>query len=385
MVVRHREISDQRKACSGRSATAITGGEPDRATMGRCPTATPTPSSPTSIRPSARRSTITSGPLCILAGAGSGKTRVITRRVAYALATGAVRPRDVLVVTFTDKAAGEMRARLAALGHPGVAASTFHAAALRQLRHFWPRVHGSDPPSILESKVPILAPLAAGLPGGYRFLAVRDLAGEIEWAKARRIRPSEYEMRAIADDRDASLPPDLMAGLYRRYETAKARAGRIDFEDMLELTIGLIEADATIAAEVRDRYRWFSVDEYQDTNPLQAALLDAWLGGREDLAVVGDEDQTIYTFTGATSDYLIGFTERYPTARVVRLETNYRSTPEVLALANRVLAAGRAAPDERLPGVAPRPPKRLVASLAPGPAPEIGGFADRRGGAGRDH
>src|SRR6476660_8064305 len=317
---------------------------------------------------------ITSGPLCILAGAGSGKTRVISRRVGYALATGVVRPRDVLVVTFTDKAAGEMRTRLAALGQPGVAASTFHAAALRQLRHFWPRVHGSDPPSILDSKVPILAPLAAGLPGGYRFLAVRDLAGEIEWAKARRIRPSDYEMRAIDDDRDASLPPDLMATLYRRYETAKTRAGRIDFEDMLELTIGLIEADDSIAAEVRDRYRWFSVDEYQDTNPLQAALLDAWLGGRQDLAVVGDEDQTIYTFTGATSDCLIGFADRYPGAAVVRLETNYRSTPEVLAFANSVLAAGRSAADERLPGVAPRPPKRLVASNDSGPRPEIGGF-----------
>ena len=210
--------------------------------------------------------------------------------------------------------------------------------------------------------MPILAPLAAGLPGGYRFLQVRDLAGEIEWAKAAGS-PRTVRDAGIAEDHDAPLPPDLMAGLYRRYEAAKSRAGRIDFEDMLELTIGLIETDAAIAAEVRDRYRWFSVDEYQDTNPLQAALLDAWLGGREDLAVVGDEDQTIYTFTGATSDYLIGFTERYPKARVVRLETNYRSTPEVLALANRILAAGRAAPDERLPGVAPRPPKRLIASL----------------------
>ncbi len=271
--------------------------------------------------------TITSGPLCILAGAGSGKTRVISRRVAYALATGVVRPRDVLVVTFTDKAAGEMAGRLAALGHRGVAASTFHAAALRQLRHFWPRVHGTGPPEILASKAPILAPLAAGLPGGYRYLAVRDLAAEIEWAKARRISAGEYEERAIAEDRDAPLPPDLMAGLYRRYESAKTRAGRIDFEDMLERTIELIDGDETIAFEVRDRYRWFSVDEYQDTNPLQAALLDAWLGGREDIAVVGDEDQTIYTFTGATSDYLIGFETRYPTARVVRLETNYRSIP----------------------------------------------------------
>jgi len=319
--------------------------------------------------------TITSGPLCILAGAGSGKTRVISRRVAYALATGVVRPRDVLVVTFTEKAAGEMAGRLKALGHPAVAASTFHAAALRQLRHFWPRVHGVDPPQILASKVSILAPLAAGLPGGYRYLAVRDLAGEIEWAKARRIAPSDYELRAIEDDRDAPLPPDLMTGLYRRYEAAKSRAGRIDFEDMLELTIGLIEADPSIAAEVHDRYRWFSVDEYQDTNPLQAALLDAWLGGREDLAVVGDEDQTIYTFTGATSSYLIDFAARFPAARVVRLETNYRSTPEVLALANRVLAAGRSAPDERRPGATPRPPKRLVPSLATGPDPVIGGFS----------
>jgi DNA helicase-2/ATP-dependent DNA helicase PcrA len=316
----------------------------------------------------------TSGPLCILAGAGSGKTRVISRRVAYAIATGVVRPRDVLVVTFTDKAATEMVRRLASLGEPGVAASTFHAAALRQLRHFWPRVHGTDPPAILDSKAPILAPLAAGLPGGYRYLAVRDLAAEIEWAKARRIRPSDYETRAIAEDRDGPLPPDLMARLYRDYESRKGRAGRIDFEDMLELTIGLIETDGAIAAEVRDRYRWFSVDEFQDTNPLQAALLDAWLGGRDDLAVVGDEDQTIYTFTGATSDYLIGFADRYPRARIVRLETNYRSTPEVLALANTVLAAGRVAVDERLPGTAPRPPKRLIASRPSGPAPEVGGF-----------
>ena len=329
--------------------------------------------------------TITSGPLCILAGAGSGKTRVISRRVAYALASGVVRPRDVLVVTFTDKAAGEMRGRLAALGQPGVAASTFHAAALRQLRHFWPRVHGADPPAILESKVPILAPLARGLPGGYRYLAVRDLAGEIEWAKARRIKPAEYELRAIDADRDASLPPDLMAGLFRRYEAAKDRAGRIDFEDMLELTIGLIDGDAAIAAEVRDRYRWFSVDEYQDTNPLQAALLEAWLGGRDDLAVVGDEDQTIYTFTGATSEYLISFADRYPAARVVTLETNYRSTPEVLALANRSWPRGEARSTSDRRARWPGRPSVSSRALPSGPGAGDRRVRDRRGRAGRDH
>jgi DNA helicase-2/ATP-dependent DNA helicase PcrA len=221
----------------------------------------------------------------------------------------------------------------------------------------------------------VLAPLAAQLPGGYRYLAVRDLAAEIEWAKARRLRPDEYGPAALDVGRDGPLPADLMAGLYRRYERALERAGRIDFEDMLARTIELIESDDRIAGEVRDRYRWFSVDEYQDTNPLQEDLLQAWLGGREDLAVVGDEDQTIYTFTGATSDYLTRFGTRYPNARQVTLETNYRSTPEVLALANRVLAAGRSAIDERDPGAPARPAKRLVPTLATGPAPVIAGFA----------
>jgi len=316
----------------------------------------------------------TSGPLCILAGAGTGKTRVISRRVAYALAQAVIRPRDVLVVTFTDKAATEMRSRLAALGHPGVMAATFHAAALRQLRHFWPRINGTEPPKIVESKVPVLAPLAASLPGGYRYLPVRDLAAEIEWAKARRIDPAGYVGEAARTERDGPLPPDLMAGLFRRYQTALQRAGLIDFEDMLARTTELIETHADVAEEVRDRYRWFSVDEYQDTNPLQSALLDAWLGGRRDLAVVGDEDQTIYTFTGATSDYLTGFTVRYPDARIVTLESNFRSTPQVLELANRVLAAGRQAPDERHTGVPARPPKRLVTGASAGPAPTIGGF-----------
>ncbi len=324
----------------------------------------------------AQREAVTTvrGPVCILAGAGTGKTRVITRRVAYALATEAVRPSDVLVVTFTDKAATEMRDRLAAAGRRGVSAFTFHAAALRQLRHFWPRIHGGDLPGILSSKVQILAPLAATLPGGYRYLAVRDLAGEIEWAKARRISPTAYLAGVAAEGHDGPLPPDLMAGLYRRYETARERAGLIDFEDMLARTVELLETDATAAAEVRDRYRWFSVDEYQDTNPLQQAVLDAWLGGRDDLAVVGDEDQTIYTFTGATSDYLTGFTARYPAARIVQLESNFRSTPQVLALANRVLAAGRAATDERRPGEIARPSKQLVPTVDAGPDPQIAGF-----------
>jgi DNA helicase-2/ATP-dependent DNA helicase PcrA len=306
----------------------------------------------------------TAGPVCILAGAGTGKTRVISRRVAYAIATGAVHPGHALVVTFTDKAATEMRERLAALGFPGVRAATFHAAALAQLRYFWPRLGGGRPPEVLESKVPLLVPLQRSLPGGYRFTAVKDLADELEWAKARRLDPSSYQATVAATGRTPPVPADLFAGLFRRYERAKERSGRIDFEDMLARTIDAIAERPDIAEEVRGRYRWFSVDEYQDTNPLQQALLDAWLGDRRDLAVVGDEDQTIYTFTGATSDYLTGFARRFPDAHLVRLEDNYRSTPQVLAMANRLLA--------RTPGTPAA--KRLVATRPPGPEPAVAAF-----------
>jgi DNA helicase-2/ATP-dependent DNA helicase PcrA len=305
----------------------------------------------------------TSGPVCILAGAGSGKTRVITRRVAYAIATGAVHPGHVLVVTFTDKAAGEMRTRLGELGFPGVRAATFHAAARKQLMYFWPRLSDTRPPDVLDSKAALLAPLQKSLPGGYKFTAIKDLADEIEWAKARRLDPDGYAEGVERIGRTPPIPADLMAGIFSRYERAKQRASRIDFEDMLTLMLGALESNEDVADEVRGRYRWFSVDEYQDTNPLQQALLEAWMGDRDDLAVVGDDDQTIYTFTGASSAYLTGFTRRHPTAKVVRLEENYRSTPQVLDLANRLLARGHS---DR-----PGPRKRLVATREPGPEPVI--------------
>jgi DNA helicase-2/ATP-dependent DNA helicase PcrA len=310
----------------------------------------------------------TVGPLCILAGAGTGKTRVISRRVAYAIATGAVHPGHVLVVTFTDKAATEMRERLAALGFPGVQAQTFHAAAFRQLRYFWSRLSDTRLPDVLDSKVPLLVPLQRSLPGGYKFTAVKDLADELEWAKARRLDPSSYQATVEAMGRTPPIPGDLFAGVFRRYERAKERAGRIDFEDMLVRMLEGFETREDVAEEFRGQYRWFSVDEYQDTNPLQQALLEMWLGERQELAVVGDEDQTIYTFTGATSEYLTGFTRRFPQARVVRLEDNYRSTPEVLAMANRLLAS--------TPGRAQGRGKRLVATRPSGPEPTVAAFED---------
>jgi DNA helicase II / ATP-dependent DNA helicase PcrA len=319
------------------------------------------------LNPAQREAVSTTvGPLCILAGAGTGKTRVISRRVAYAIATGAVHPGHVLVVTFTDKAANEMRERLASLGFPGVQAQTFHAAAFRQLRYFWGRLSDSRLPEVLDSKAPLLAPLQRSLPGGYKFTAIKDLADELEWAKARRLDPSTYQAAAEAMGRTPPIPGDLFAGVFRRYERAKERAGRIDFEDMLVRMLEGFETREDVAEEFRGQYRWFSVDEYQDTNPLQQALLEAWLGERRDLAVVGDEDQTIYTFTGATSEYLTGFVRRFPEARVVRLEDNYRSSPEILALANRLLAA--------TPGRGPDRAKRLAATRPAGPEPTVLAF-----------
>ena len=307
----------------------------------------------------------TSGPVAILAGAGTGKTRVISRRTAYAIGTDVVPPDQVLVVTFTDKAAGEMVERLRSLGLPGVTARTFHAHALSQLRHFWPSRHDGAPlPQLLDSKIPILGRLARQLPGHFRFTPAKDLADEIEWAKSRRIGPREYEREVarVAPGREPPIPVDLFVRTFDNYERAKARQGRIDFDDLLVETVRLLEDDADAADTIRARKRWFSVDEYQDTSPLQQRLLELWLGDRPDVCVVGDVDQTIYSFTGASSDYLTTFADRHAGARVLDLTRNYRSTPQVLELANRLIAAdGRS--------------KRLSTDRDAGPEPTITKFA----------
>ena len=320
------------------------------------------------LEPAQREAVLaTSGPVAILAGAGTGKTQVIARRTAYAVATRVVPPDQVLVVTFTDKAAGEMVERLRGLGLPGITARTFHAHALSQLRHFWPsRNEGYLLPEILDSKLALLIPIARRLPGHYRFTPARDLADEIEWAKSRRIGVRAYEAEAERAGRVAPIPADLMRRVYDDYERAKQRANRLDFDDMLTLTVDLLERDRDAASTVRSRKRWFSVDEYQDTSPLQQRLLELWAGDRDDVCVVGDEDQTIYSFTGASSEFLTGFAERYPGTQVVELTANHRSTPQVLELANRLLAAeGRS--------------KRLDATRGDGPPPTIERRADEDG------
>ena len=304
----------------------------------------------------------TTGMVAILAGAGTGKTRVISRRCGYAIATGVVPEDQVLVLTFSDKAATEMVERLAALGHAAVTARTFHAHALSQLRYFWPALHdGAELPTILQSKIPIVIRLARNLPGGYRFTQAKDLADEIEWAKSRRIAPGAYA--AAIGDRTPPIPAELFARLFADYERVKQRSGQIDFDDMLVLAVDLLETDATARALVQSRKRWLSVDEYQDTSPLQERLLELWTGDDGDLCVVGDEDQTIYTFTGATSDFLSGFERRHPGATVIALTENYRSSPQILALANRLIAGtGRS--------------KALTATRPDGPAPSVRHYRD---------
>jgi len=281
------------------------------------------------------------GPVCVLAGAGTGKTRAITSRIAALVASGEAPAGSVLAVTFTSRAAGEMRARLRALGAGGVQARTFHAAALRQLSYFWPRAFGGGAmPELVETKVRLVGEAAARL--GHRLgrTELRDLTGEVEWAKSTLLTPASYGEQAAAAGRTgiAGLTAEQVGRIYAGYEEVKQRGGRLDFEDLLLLTAGCLEEHADVADEMRARYRTFVVDEYQDVTPLQQRLLDAWLGDRDDLTVVGDPAQTIYSFTGASPRWLLEFPRRFPAATVVRLVRDYRSTPQVVGLANRVLA-----------------------------------------------
>jgi len=327
----------------------------------------------------------TRGAVCVLAGAGTGKTRAITYRIAYAAAAGMVNPAHVLALTFTVRAAGELRGRLRQLGAAGsggpgsgssgsgglgtglVRASTFHAAALRQLKYFWPRVVGGRPPQVIDAKASLVREAAkrAGVrleggtgPGGGGALA--DAAAEIEWAKVSQVRPDGYLRAAAAAGRSPAAGVDHLASVYAAYEELRRERHLIDFESVLELTAAILIDNRAAADQVRDTFRHFVVDEYQDVNPLQKLLLDTWLGDRDDLCVVGDPHQVIYSFTGATPSYLTGFTAEFPGATVVRLVRDYRSTPQVVAVANQLA-----------PSAAP-----LVAQRPPGPRPVLTEYPD---------
>jgi DNA helicase-2/ATP-dependent DNA helicase PcrA len=316
--------------------------------------------------------TAPAGPVCILAGAGTGKTRAITHRIAYRTQAGEISPRHVLAVTFTARAAAEMRARLSALGSAGVQARTFHAAALRQVRYFAPRLlEGRAMPELMESKARLVGLAAARAGVRADRTAARDLAGEIEWAKSSMVEPGEYVVAAAKALRDPPHDAAKVAEIFGAYEELKRRQGVIDFEDMLRAAVWGIEEHPDVAEQIRAQYRHFVVDEYQDVNPLQQRLLEAWLGGRDDLTVVGDASQTIYSFTGATSSYLIDFPRQRREAVVVRLVRDYRSTPQVVGLANAVIKQAR--------GSEAKLRLELVGQRPPGAEPELKIFPDEVG------
>ena len=287
------------------------------------------------------------GPVCVIAGAGTGKTRVITNRIAYAINAGVTDPTKVLALTFTAKAAGEMRARLRVLGISNAAARTFHSAALKQLLYFWPYAFGGQFPSLLTTKSGFIsqAITRAEVAIPAQVNALREIASEIEWAKVLEISPADYQERAIESSRLVKLPNSktqsenlaMIAQVYEAYESLKKQERTLDFEDVLLLTVGMLEEDRGVRERVRDQYRYFTVDEYQDVSPLQQRLLNLWLGNREELCVVGDAAQTIYSFAGATSNFLLNFQNRFPNAQVFRLSRGYRSTPEIINSANRIL------------------------------------------------
>jgi DNA helicase-2/ATP-dependent DNA helicase PcrA len=308
------------------------------------------------------------GPVCVLAGAGTGKTRTITHRIAHLVGAGHVAAGQVLAVTFTTRAAGEMRTRLRALGVSGVQARTFHSAALRQLRYFWPRVVGGDQWQVLDGKLRLVGPAAARANAGTDAASLRDLAGEIEWAKASLVAPADYAAETARRHRSTPGPAEQVAQVYAGYEELKRRAELLDFDDILLHTAAALEEHGDVAQEFRERYRCFVVDEYQDVTALQQRVLDAWLGQRDDLTVVGDANQTIYTFAGATPRHLLDFPRRFPEAVVVRLTRDYRSTPQVVSCANTVIEAARG----RVAGSR----LRLVGQLPPGPEPDFAEYDD---------
>ncbi|WP_233273496.1 ATP-dependent DNA helicase UvrD2 [Streptomyces broussonetiae] len=301
------------------------------------------------------------GPVCVLAGAGTGKTRAITHRVAYGVRAGILQPSSVLAVTFTNRAAGEMRGRLRQLGAQGVQARTFHSAALRQLQYFWPKAIGGGMPRLVDRKIQLVADAAAACGTRLDRGELRDVTAEIEWSKVTQTVPADYPYAAAKAGREAPRAPAEIAHLYAAYEDLKRDRAVIDFEDVLLLTVAILQDRSDIAEQVRAQYQHFVVDEYQDVSPLQQRLLELWLGDRDNLCVVGDASQTIYSFTGATPDHLLDFRTRHPGATVVKLVRDYRSTPQVVHLANGLLAQARGrAADHRL---------ELVSQRAPGAEP----------------
>jgi DNA helicase-2/ATP-dependent DNA helicase PcrA len=310
----------------------------------------------------------TRGPVCVIAGAGTGKTRAITHRIAYAASIGTMDPAKVLALTFTSRAAGEMRTRLRSLGVPTVAARTIHAAALKQLVYFWPSVFGGRVPELMTAKAGFIGEAInrAGLSSELRATSrelMRDIASEIEWAKVSQVAPEDFVNEISKRSQKPRVSAEKLAQVYTAYESVKKQELAIDFEDVLLLTAAMLEEERTVRERVQDQYRYFTIDEYQDISPVQQRLINAWLGSRQDICVVGDPAQTIYSFAGATPVFLNSFTQRFPDAEVIRLSTGYRSTPEITFAANALLRHGAMG-------------QELIALNEHGTKPSVDGYAN---------
>lgn len=277
------------------------------------------------------------GPVAILAGAGAGKTRTIIQRIAFGVYSGVYAPERVLAVTFTRKSAGELQSRLGQQGIHGVQARTFHGAALAQLSYFWGEAVGGQPPKVLPGKATLLAQAAESLQLRIDQETLRDVAAEIEWRKVSMLTLAEYEDVLEMRGTVGSLTTDQLLSMQETYEQIKEARKQIDFEDVIVLTTGMLVEEPRVALQVRERYRFFTVDEYQDVSPIQHALLRAWLGERDDLCVVGDASQTIYSFAGASSKYLLDFGQEFRGAKEIRLDRNHRSSPAIIQVANRLM------------------------------------------------
>jgi DNA helicase-2/ATP-dependent DNA helicase PcrA len=278
------------------------------------------------------------GPVCILAGAGTGKTRAMMHRIAYGVQTNTYAAENVLAITFTAKAAGEMRMRLRALGVDGVNAKTFHAEAFSELRQFWKRISKAPTPSIVGEKMEIVREVLKVMGTDPTTQLTEDIASEIEWTKVSLIAPEDYPKIAKTRELARKFDAERFVNVINAYEKVKAKSNLIDFEDCLLIMAYLIGENKDVAREVRAKYKYFVVDEYQDVSPLQQFMLNQWLGGRKDICVVGDPSQTIYSFTGATPHFLINFKDEYDDTKVIKLYKDYRSTPQIVMLANRTLA-----------------------------------------------
>lgn len=300
------------------------------------------------------------GPLLVLAGAGAGKTTMLVSRIAHQCATGAWEPSAVLAVTHSTKAAGHMHARLQQLGVRGVVSRTFHAHALSLVREFWAVTGRSGAgPVIAENTFGIVRDAirksARGVDADSAL--VSDVLNEIGWAKSQLLTADTYPRKRTV----SSLPAGAMAKILRSYQDTLEKSGQLDFADLLLEACRVLEHEP-VRQTVTARTRHLLVDEYQDTDPAQQKFLDCLLAGRDDVTAVGDPRQAIFSFKGADPSLIAGFADRYPGCRVVDLVRNYRSTPQVVDVANAM---------NPLAGLPP-----LQAQSANGDRPMIRLFAD---------